>query len=658
MQGAWSSYVSKHLIPRLNGFELLMAAYSMAHLKLDILLRETGYNPSGHERFNIFLTNSLEKYDEETGTVFASWLSGEASAANYIKKDTPVMVVIGNPPYKGVSSNNNPWILDLIEDYKYVDGEHFNEKKHWLNDDYVKFIRYAQHFIERNGEGVIAFINAHGFLDNPTFRGMRWKLLNLFDCIYAIDLHGNVRKGLKGGKGSKDENVFNINQGVSINFFVKNNKKKKNKLADVFYYSLLGKKKQKFIFLDENSLSSIKFEQSTPTSPYYFFVPGGNPHQEEYESGFSVADLFSVQSMGVTSARDHFVVDVNKDALLRKMREFSDLSIEDSEIRKKYFSNKKEGKYLPGDTRGWKLTEARKAVSKLDDLDSYIVPIDYRAFDVRNIFYLPEMVDWGREEVMHNMLHPNYALCCVRIGRNADAHNYFVTKRITDKGITSTLDNANVFPLYLYDEQDGQAIRTPNFNQEAIEEISDEIGIEFSLNDTSDEKKMGPLDLFDYIYATLYSKQYREKFKDLLMIDFPKIPYPNSKKSFWQLVKLGRALREVHLFESPLLKKLITKYPVDGDNVINRKIEAKDWDYYNLSASLGRVWINENQYFDQIPASIWEYKLGGYKPAQKWLKDRSGHELSYEDIFHYQKIIVALSKTDELISEIDSILFD
>jgi predicted helicase len=257
-QGIWSNYVENHLLPRLNGFELLMASYAMAHLKLDLLLTDTGFKPTSNQRFRVYLTNSLEEHHQDTGTLFANWLSTEANEANHIKRDTPVMCVIGNPPYSGVSSNNGEWISKLIEDYKYIDGVHFNERKHWLNDDYVKFIRYGQHFIEKNGSGVLAFINPHGFLDNPTFRGMRWNLLKTFDKIYTIDLHGNSKKKETAPDGSADVNVFDIMQGVSINFFIKTGKKKVNEIGKIFHFDLFGKRENKYEFLFNNSLKTVR----------------------------------------------------------------------------------------------------------------------------------------------------------------------------------------------------------------------------------------------------------------------------------------------------------------------------------------------------------------------------------------------------------------
>ena len=226
-QGIWSSYVDTHLLPRLNGFELLMASYAMAHLQLDLLLTQTGYKPTTNQRFRVYLTNSLEESHPDTGTLFANWLSAEANEANYIKRDTPVMCIIGNPPYSGESSNNGEWIMKLMEDYKKEPGgkEKLKERNpKWINDDYVKFIRFSSHLIEKNGEGILAFINPHGYLDNPTFRGMRWHLLKTFDKIYTIDLHGNAKKKETAPDGSADQNVFDIMQGVSINIFVKKKK--------------------------------------------------------------------------------------------------------------------------------------------------------------------------------------------------------------------------------------------------------------------------------------------------------------------------------------------------------------------------------------------------------------------------------------------------
>jgi predicted helicase len=361
-QGIWSSYVENHLVARLNGFELLMASYTVAHLKLDMLLTETGYKPTKDQRFKIYLTNSLEEHHPDTGTLFAGWLSREANEANYIKRDTPVMCVIGNPPYSGISQNKSEWISNLIDDYKYVDGEHFNERKHWLNDDYVKFLRFGEHFIEKNGEGVLAFINNHSFLDNPTFRGMRWHLLNSFDEIYIVDLHGNALKKEVSPDGSPDKNVFDIQAGVSINIFIKTGKKKKGTLAKVKHFELWGERENKYQALWENDLKSFDFKDVDYTKPYYFFNPKNETGKNEYENGFRIDELMPVNVSGIVTARDSVVIDIDRQSLLKRINKFCDERFSDSEIRHFLFPNKKDDKYLAGDSRGWKLSTARQKI--------------------------------------------------------------------------------------------------------------------------------------------------------------------------------------------------------------------------------------------------------------------------------------------------------
>jgi predicted helicase len=647
-EGIWSNYVENHLIPRLHGFEILMASYAMAHLKIDMLLQETGFKPTKNQRLKIYLTNSLEEYQEDDGTLFAlaRWLSEEAQQANDVKRDTPVMVVMGNPPYSGISANNGEWISELIEDYKYVDGVHIKERKHWLNDDYVKFIRFGQYFIEKNGEGILAFINPHGFLDNPTFRAMRWNLLKTYDMIYTIDLHGNGTKKETAPDGSKDENVFDIMQGVSINFFIKTGKKKTNALGKVFHFDLFGKREIKYDFLMDNSLIAINFKELKPEAPNFFFVPINHTAEDSYSEGFYIGELFIKQSMGVTTARDHFVIDFNKQNLLNRLNEFSDLSIDDLTVRTKYFGSKSSGKYQPGDTRGWNLSKARVDISR-EIHEENIKTISYRPFDSRYIYYSKKMVDWGREDVMKNLLISNISLVCVKIGRDETAHNYFVSNSITDKSLTSSLDNANVFPLYLNSDSANPTLgastnRKPNLNMEIVNEIAGKLKLTFIEEKETTNNSFSPIDILDYIYAILHSPTYRETYKEFLKIDFPRVPYPEDKKTFWKLVKLGGELRQIHLLESDVVNTYKTSYPISGDNIVD-KIKFED----------GNVYINETQYFSKVPEVAWNFYIGGYQPAQKWLKDRKERVLGFEDIKHYQKIIVALVETDRIMKEID-----
>jgi len=652
-QGIWNDYVENHLIPRLNGFELLMAPYAMAHLKLDLLLSETGYKPSMDQRLKIFLTNALEEHHPDTGTIFASWLSQEANDANFVKRDTPVMVVLGNPPYSGISSNIGKWITNLIEDYKYVDGEHFGEKKHWLQDDYVKFLRYGHHFIEENKEGVLAFINNHGFLDNPTFRGMRYHLLKTFDKIYIIDLHGNAKKKEVCPDGSPDENVFDIQQGVSINIFVRTKKKRKERLAKVYHYDLYGSREHKYEVLQNNYLQDVEFTNVQYDRPYYFFITRDNKNLEKYKRGFQVSELFSVFTTGVVTARDKFVIDIDKVALLKRIQHFVNPEIPDDVIRQTYFGNKKMGRYLPGDSRGWKLTEARKTVKDYEH-ENIIERIAYRPFDNRYIYYSSKMVDWGRENVMQHFLKgKNIGLVITRQGIGSNWYNAFVTKYITDDSYVSnkTRERGYVNPLYLYEEENTilseieQPNRKPNLNMAVINRVADNLNLRFTPEKEETEGTFAPIDILDYIYAVLHSPNYREKYKEFLKIDFPHIPYPNDKETFWELVKLGEELRQIHLLESPVVEDFITSYPEDGSN------EVEKVKYDN-----GKVFINDQQYFDNVSQVAWEFYIGGYQPAQKWLKDRKGRLLGFDDVRHYHKIIKALVETNRLMEEIDILI--
>jgi predicted helicase len=647
-QGIWSNYVETHLLPRLNGFELLMASYAMAHLQLDLLLTETGYKPNTNQRFRVYLTNSLEESHPDTGTLFANWLSTEANEANHIKRDTPVMCVIGNPPYSGISSNNGDWISKLIEDYKYVDGVHFNERKHWLNDDYVKFLRYGQHFIEKNGSGVLAFINPHGFLDNPTFRGMRWHLLNTYDKIYTIDLHGNSKKKETAPDGSADVNVFDIMQGVSINIFIKTGKKKNKELGKVFHFDLYGKREMKYEFLSETNLKDIDFSKLNYNEPYYFFVPKNDDGRNDFENGFRVNEIFNDFTSGMVTANDALTIFNSKeelekqtDRILSSVNPFTEFGIKDS-------------RRIPKEGR---IEDLKTAKAK------GIMKINFRPFDIRFMYKFEKNEHWinsPRTDIMQNFFNgENIGLVVSR--QCADDWKYIIcTKDANDFNLTGTAGrygSGYTFPLYINRETNGQQTigqsteRQPNLNTAIVNQIADKLGLIFTNEKETTKDTFAPIDILDYIYAVLHSPTYREKYKEFLKIDFPRVPYPKDAATFWQLVHLGSQIRQIHLLESPKVEEYITQYPISGDNVVGKP--------RFLSAPLnerGKVFINETQYFDNVPQIAWEFYIGGYQPAQKWLKDRKDRKLEFDDILHYQKIIVALSETDRLMKEIDSVV--
>ncbi|CAA0257178.1 type ISP restriction/modification enzyme [Tenacibaculum maritimum] len=653
-EGIWSGYVENHLLPRLNGFELLMASYAMAHLQLDLLLKETGFKPTKDQRTRVYLTNSLEEYHPDTGTLFANWLSSEANEANHIKRDTPVMCIIGNPPYSGESANKGDWIMNLMQDYKKEPGgkEKLKEQNSkFINDDYVKFLRYGQHYIEKNGSGVLAFINPHGFLDNPTFRGMRWHLLKTYDKIYTIDLHGNSKKKETCPDGSPDVNVFDIMQGVAITVFVKTGKKKSNELGKTFHYDLFGKRDYKYDFLTENSLSTIDFNELPNKAPDYFMVHKDFEVEENYKMGFSVTDLFNSNSLGIQTHRDSLAIDTSKKVLENRIKEFYDLSIDDDELKSKY--SLKENKE-------WQLVSQRNGEFE----KSNIVKIDYRPFDSRFIYYDSKIVDRLRNNISKHFISKENICLIVPRQCVSDWRYSLVSKNIIESNLTGTagrFGSGNFFPLYLYPDTKGQhsieehSLRKPNLKPEIINKIAEKIDLSFTSEKETTDNTFAPIDILDYIYATLHSPVYREKYNEFLKIDFPKVPYPKDKNTFWKLVKLGSEIRQIHLLESPKVEDYITSYPVNGDNVITRKITKSDIGYEPISDSKGRVWINDEQYFNNVPLVAWEFYIGGYQPAQKWLKDRKERTLEFDDILHYQKIIVALSETYRLMKEIDKI---
>ena len=645
-QGLWQSYVEKHLLPRLNGFELLMASYAMAHLKLDMVLAETGYEANNSQRLRVYLTNSLEEHHADTGTLFANALSNEANQANHIKRDAPVMVVLGNPPYSGISDNNFDWIMRLIDDYKYVNGVHFNERKHWLNDDYVKFIRLGQSFVDKNNEGVMAYINNHSFLDNPTFRGMRWSLMQSFDKIYIIDLHGNSKKKEVCPDGSKDENVFDIQQGVSINIFIKNGKKRKGELAEVYHCDIYGKRQDKYDYLTENSLSSTAFKRLEPNEPFYFFVPRDESNRVEYERGFRMDDVFPLNTTGVLTARDGLVIDIDKSSLHQRIKTFCDMHYSDTDIRSMFFGNRQEGKYPAGDTRGWSLSTARKTIADYDH-HANIKKIDYRPFDTRYIYYHSSMVDWGREKVMqHFMLGENIGLMTCRQTVIDWSHIGVSTHIVDDSRVSNkTKERGYVFPLYIYHNEYGSMTRQPNLDMEIVCQIAEKIGLQFEEEKSGNIEAFCPMDLLDYIYGILHSPSYREQFKEFLKVDFPRIPYPTDANEFRRVAEIGGELRRVHLMEASL--PLVTEFNVSGSNKVEAIKITEGGD------GLCKVWINDEQYFDNVPRVAWEFYIGGYQPAQKWLKDRKGMKLEWDDVMHYQRIISALCKTNELMKQLD-----
>ena len=598
--GGWQAYVSEHLLPRLYGFELMMAPYTIAHLKLDmeigVAARER-IEPPG--RLKVFLTNSLEEYNPNAGTLFGNALSQEANAASTIKKSAPIMVMLGNPPYSGESKNKGEWIMRLMEDYKKEPGgvmplQERNPK--WINDDYCKFLRLGQYYVDRNQEGILAYICNNGFLDNPTFRGMRWNLLHSFDKIYILNLHGNSKKKETAPDGSKDENVFDIMQGVSINIFVKTGKKAKGALAEIHYMDILGERPVKYEYLNTNSLNTTEWQKVNYSEPYYFYIPKNNVGEEKYNKGFKIDTLFGIGSAGVVTANDKTLIDTSENVLLSKVQTFYNEQINRDKIS----------------------------------------PIQYRPFDRQFIFYDADKLERPREKVMRHFLHgDNIGLSLCKQFKTGNTYQHVLAANgIIESGYVSnkTAEITYTFPLYLYPEEGTMDTeKRANLDEKIWAEINRCVG-----------KGTTPEEVFDYIYGVLHSPRYRKQYREFLKVDFPRIPYPESAAQFGHFVAYGHRLRELHLLHALPDMPDVASFPVSGTCTVEKPRYAA-----------GRVYINATQYFDNVPETAWQFYIGGYQPAQKWLKDRKGRTLSFDDTVHYPKIIRVLLETDKLMGEID-----
>ena len=555
------------------------------------------------------------------------------------------MVVMGNPPYSGISQNNGKWISDLVADYKTEPGgnEKLKERKHWLNDDYVKFIRLAQDYVERRGEGILAYINNHGLLDNPTFRGMRWKLLDCFDEIYVLNLHGNSMRHEKAPDGGKDENVFSITVGTAINIFVKTGKKKKGELAQVHYADLWGTRKDKFAYLESKSLSGVGFATVAPTAPMYFFVPKDTSLEGEYNECFRLDELMPLTSSGIVSMGDSFAYSDTSKEVADKIQDLLEHDYTASAVKTKYNLGKNYADFI------LKFRCANYDCKK-------IVPMAYRPFDFKWTYFNSDVLWRTREAVMSQFAgHENFGLCCIRICSRDDDLPVFVTDKITDKTILSSKDNANVFPLYLYHETLGKVEKVPNFNKDVVAKIA--AGIkgtkttqetkETSLESLMSLASLSPESIFDYIYAVLHTPEYRERYSEFLKVDFPRIPYPANAAVFKKLAKIGGELRETHLLKAKPTaseRNRIANFPKGGSNAVE-----------DVRFADGKVYINDGQYFDHVNEADFGFFIGGYQPAQKWLKDRKGRTLANEDIDHYQAIILALSRTRSLMQKLSAL---
>jgi type I restriction-modification system DNA methylase subunit len=640
-EGGKENFIREHILKNFYAFELMMAPYAVGHLKMSFLLEELGYKLQADDRFKLYLTNTLEMEElAQTELPGMASLSEESHLAGKIKKEQPILVILGNPPYSVSSANKSDFIEKEMELYKEAVRDERNIQP--LSDDYIKFIRFAQWKIDNAGKGTIGMITNNSYLSGLIHRGMRKSLLNAFNEIYILNLHGNSRIGEKCPDGSKDENIFDIQQGVSISIFVKD--KQQKELGKILYQDVYGLREKKYDYLNKHGITSTKWKRLQPSDPYYFFEEKDLASQSNYNNFPSVREIFIQSSSGITTHRDHFVVGFTKEEIKLRMRTFTS-DLPDEIVR--------QGLDLT-DTHDFKLKDAREKLKKKNWLDT-IIPYSYRPFDERYICYQPELVDRDRREIMKQFSEENIGLVVMRqyLYDPVKIYNYvFCVEKVSDRRLFISNRGAGfIFPLYLYQLKDNPkkrsftnimilfepqaeySLKKPNFSQAFVEKITKEL-----------KRAPSPEQIFFYIYAVLYSNIYRTKYAEFLKIDFPRIPFIRDYKLFSKIAGYGKRLVDLHLLKSSELDPPVAKFQGKG----NYRVEK-------LRYEQEKLFINNDQYFENIAPEVWEYQIGGYRVCEKWLKDRKGRTLSLDEIKIYCKIVTSLQKTIGIQKTIDEI---
>ena len=659
VKSLWNEYVPKHLLPRLHGYELLMAPYAIAHLKIGLKLYETGYRFKSSERGRIYLTNALEPakdFSQGTFDFVIPALANEALEVDEVKRAARFTVVVGNPPYSGHSANKGEWIASLIDDYK----QGFPELKKpaqakWLSDDYVKFIRFAQSVLIRTGTGTLGFITNHSYLDNPTFRGMRQSLLQDFNNIHFLDLHGNSTKKERAPDGGKDENVFDIKQGVAIGLFVKG-AVDNNSLAQVCHADLWGVREAvadggKYGWLATNDINSAtaNSEGVSPRAPQHLFVPRDEVLINEYEAAWPIPKIFSPSgnpAPGIITTHDQFAISWTRKEAASKVERLLTTTSEQEAREIWHLCSQKQ----------WQYDRAKRQLAE-EFWREWIETVLYRPFDFRVTVFDRNVAVHRRERVMRHMLAGvNLGLCIGRAGQVIGSDSWdvaFVSEDISDFNLFRRGGNC-LFPLYTYASEvmtHFSGGREPNLDREFVDAFGSAIHLRFTSDDAGDlDTIFGPKDVFNYLYAVLHSPEYRRRYADFLKSDFPRVPLPGNRALFADIIGPGARLVSLHLMEAEGTDAQVT-FPDTGSNQVDKVYYAPTTD-----GLPGRVWINHKQHFENIEPEVWAFTIGGYRPADKWLKDRKGRTLSEDDIDHYRKIIAALAETRSLMIEIDDVI--
>ena len=678
IEDAWNKYVPKYLLPRLTAFELLMAPYAIAHMKVGLKLAETGYRFGSDERARIFLTNALESpRDLDMEFYFMSEaLAHESVAANDAKAKTSFTAIIGNPPYSLLSANLSPEARSIVEPYRFIDGVKIKERgalqfEKIIQDDYVKFLRMAEERTLASGQGVMGIICNHSVLFTSSLRGVRRSFLDSYDTIKALDLHGSTARQAQ--QSEKDENVFEIKQGVCV--LVASRYSENREPGSVSRADCVGLRDAKYNYLLSQP---IKFTSVKTCAPNYEFEVRQAGIADEYSQfELDMRSVFNVGSMGVVTARDNIAIAFEDSAVLDHAEFFRSSELNNDELcRALNISNKK----------GWDVSKARQSLRAAGDLRSFTKDILYRPFDLRRTVYHQSII-WGMSfpTMQHMIDGDNTAICTARHVETGEFSHVFPSSTISGHHCVSLKEVNYAFPLWLKPEL-GEPYRRSNLDKELVERFGSAVGLCFEdgSNRTSPSSVLdgeeqaesgnvqwngicdlsatfGPRDLFDWIYAVLHSPGYRRRYAEFLKSDFPRIPTPGSPALFKLLVPLGRQLIALHLLKMTEASVLLDPEKFSPAITFNGAGEARvERGFPNFQN--GKVMINENRWFEDVPEETWEFRVGGYQVCQKWLKDRAakggknpspGRVLTDDDILHYRRIIVSLTETRRLMEEID-----
>ncbi len=626
--------IQDHILKNLCGFEYLIAPYTIAHLKLSQFLKDHGYELKENERFRIFLTNTLEPADRQISIPLLPALSEETRHAQTVK-DQPVLVIMGNPPYSYESKNRGQWISEKIKDYYTVDDKKLEERNpRGLQDDYVKFIRFAQDKMDQVEEGIVAIITNHSFLDNPTFRGMRQSLMNTFHELYFIDLHGNAKKKEKTPQDKKDENVFDIEQGVAISIMVK----KPGLQKKVHHADFWGTRENKYRLCMENSLKSVKKTELKPNAPFYLFQYRDESAREAYEQGWSISDIFKINSVGIVTSRDDLTIRMSEKEVFETVTKFIQLS---EEKAREFFA-------LGKDVRDWQVSFAQADLTNAKPHENKTVRILCHPFDLRYTCYTGKgrgFHSTPRYDVMKHLLRDNIGLIGMRqYAYDVSEYCYaFVSQHIINNRIfVSSKGYGNVFPLYLYENatdlfaQNREPVKTENLTENFRKFINN-----------LHQKHHSPENILGYLYAVLHSPAYRRKYAEFLKTDFPRIPFVSDSSLFEKLSALGWQLIQAHLLNT-IPEFPIGEYRGKGDHTVVKP-------EYRKSSESERLHINADQYFDHVPENVWQFQIGGYQVLAKYLKDRKDRILTLAEVRTVRNIIRVLAFTIEQMQKIDEL---